>query len=223
MERDINLKEISDGRLYDKNDLVKADCGDCTGCSACCSGMGNSIVLDPMDVFRMAGYLKCGFEQLLEKYLELNVVDSMILPNLKMAGRKETCSFLNSEGRCDIHPARPGICRIFPLGRLYEDGGFRYFLQVHECRKENRSKVKVKKWIDTPDPRKYEQYICDWHYFLKDAQHVLEKNGEKMQKDWNLYLLRLFFIKPYRQQEDFYSQFYQRYFEAREVLETMKQ
>ena len=27
MERNIDMKEVSDGRLYTSNDLVKADCG----------------------------------------------------------------------------------------------------------------------------------------------------------------------------------------------------
>ena len=48
MERNIDMKEVSDGRLYTSNDLVKADCGGCEGCSACCQGMGESIVLDPL-------------------------------------------------------------------------------------------------------------------------------------------------------------------------------
>ncbi len=39
----------------------------------------------------------------------------MILPNLKMSGEGEACTFLNEEGRCRIHPCRPGICRMFRL------------------------------------------------------------------------------------------------------------
>ncbi|HJC16335.1 MAG TPA: YkgJ family cysteine cluster protein [Candidatus Fusicatenibacter intestinigallinarum] len=221
MERAIDWKEVSDGRLYGPNDMVKADCGDCAGCSACCRGMGSSILLDPLDIFRMTGFLNCSFEKLMERHVELNVVDGMILPNLKMVGAEEACSFLTEEGKCSIHPARPGICRIFPLGRLYEDGGFQYFLQVHECRKKNRSKIRVRKWIDTPDVRTNGQYICDWHYFLKDAERVLEQRDDEARKNWNLYLLQLFFVKPYRTQEEFYPQFYQRYFEAREVLASL--
>lgn len=49
MERQIDLNEISDGRLYGLSDMVRADCGGCAGCSACCSGMGRSVVLDPLD------------------------------------------------------------------------------------------------------------------------------------------------------------------------------
>ncbi len=50
--------------------------------------------------------------------LELNVVDGIILPNLKMARAEEACSFLDTNGRCTVHAFRPGICRMFPLGRL---------------------------------------------------------------------------------------------------------
>ena len=48
MKREIDMSEISDGKLYTANDMVRADCHDCEGCSACCKGMGNSIILDPL-------------------------------------------------------------------------------------------------------------------------------------------------------------------------------
>ena len=169
MEREIDMKEGSDGRLYGLRDMVKADCDDCKGCSACCHGMGSSIVLDPLDVHRLMSHFHTRFEVLLEDKIELNIVDGVILPNLKMnmQAEGEPCVFLDAEGRCSIHEDRPGICRIFPLGRVYEDNSFSYILQIHECQKENRSKVKVSKWIDTPDLKKNQQFITDWHYFLK--------------------------------------------------------
>ena len=36
MKRNVTLEEISDGNLYEANDMVKADCQDCKGCSDCC-------------------------------------------------------------------------------------------------------------------------------------------------------------------------------------------
>ena len=119
MKRNVRMEEISDGKLYTANDLVKADCGDCEGCSACCRGMGSSIVLDPLDIYRLTTGLGVRFEQLLSDKIELNVADGIILPNLKMGGEKECCAFLNEEGRCSIHGIRPSICRFFPLGRFY--------------------------------------------------------------------------------------------------------
>ena len=218
MKRDVDLKEISDGRLYTANDMVKADCQDCRGCSACCRGLGESIILDPMDVFRLTKDLECTFEELLQTALELHVVDGIVLPNLKMAGKDEECVFLNREGRCNIHASRPGICRLFPLGRVYEDGGFKYFLQIHECKKEDRTKVKVRKWIDVPDIRRYETFVNAWHYFLKDMEQLLETADESLAKQISMYVLKQFYLKPYELQEDFYRQFEERLREGKELF-----
>lgn len=220
MKRNVRMEDISDGKLYTANDLVKADCGDCEGCSACCRGMGSSIVLDPLDIYRLTTGLGVRFEQLLSDKIELNVVDGIILPNLKMGGEKECCAFLNEEGRCSIHGIRPGICRLFPLGRFYEDGGFKYFLQIHECKKENRTKVKVKKWIDTPDLKKYESFISEWHYFLLELQGKLLKIEEEKVKTINMFLLQSFFLEPYKAEEDFYEQFDHKMKKVKQYLHT---
>ena len=91
MKRNIRLEDISDGKLYTANDLVKADCHDCEGCSACCSGMA-SIVLDPLDVWLLCTGLGKAFEGLMEEHIELQVVDGVILPRLKMSEDSESCS-----------------------------------------------------------------------------------------------------------------------------------
>mgnify|MGYP005907611695 CR=1 FL=1 len=98
------LKDISDGKLYSSNDMVKVGCHDCNGCSACCCDMGESILLDPMDVWRLERNLGQSFEQLLAGAIDLHVEDGLILPNLKMApsATGPKCSFLNEEGRVFI-------------------------------------------------------------------------------------------------------------------------
>lgn len=217
MQRNVRMEDISDGKLYTANDLVKADTGNCEGCSACCKGMGNSIVLDPLDIHRLTNHLGKTMEELLSAYVELNVVDGIILPNLKMAGNEEACSFLNQESRCQVHPARPGICRLFPLGRYYEDNTFQYFLQIHECKK-NRTKTKVKKWLDTPNLKEYEQYICKWHYFQKDLQKMLETQTDEMRKKVSMYILQEFYFKPYNVEAGFYEQFEERLCKAKKIF-----
>lgn len=220
MIREVDLDEISDGRRYGLNDLVKADCHDCEGCSFCCSGMGESILLDPYDGYRLTGALGRSFEALLEKHLELHVVDGVILPNLKMEGERDCCTFLNEAGRCSIHPARPGICRLFPLGRVYEDGAFQYFLQTKECPKTNRSKVRVKKWIDTPDIRLNERFVLMWHDFVQKLQAVLTGQPDmEAAKRINLYVLEHFYFREWDRKRDFYEQFDERLAEAERALQ----
>ncbi len=223
MEREIDLNQISDGKLYSSNDMVKAGCNDCAGCSLCCHGMGSSIILDPYDIYQLEKGLGLGFEKLMENKIELNVVEGIIQPNLKMQKGRDCCAFLNEEGRCSVHTFRPGFCRMFPLGRIYEDNDFRYFLQIHECPYPNKTKVKVKKWLEIPGLFQYEEYVRRWHYFLKDAQKVIkDAENDMVIKNLNMYLLKQFYIKPYEisevDEKDFFSQFEARLKEAEAII-----
>lgn len=209
MKLNVSLAEISDGRLYRDNDMVKADCHGCNGCFQCCTGMGASVLLDAYDVYRLQKGLGKGLPELLAEGLaELNVVDGVVLPNLKMTGRDKRCVFLSGEDRCAIHGIRPVVCRMFPLGRYYEDHDFRYFLQVKECLAPNRSKVKVSKWLDTPEPARNHAFLWQWH-LLRDRLEEAVAGEEDIDgaKRLNLLMLNVFFLEPYDTEADFYGQF----------------
>lgn len=221
MERNVDMKEISDGKKYTKNSMVRLACNDCEGCSDCCREVGSSIVLDPWDIYMFEKNLSCGFDVLLQNYLELNVVDGVVLPNLRLRENRGGCTFLNENGRCGIHGFRPGFCRLFPLGRIYENGSFSYFLQTKECKKENRTKVKISKWLGIQNLEEYEEFVCRWHYLLKQLQSAASVLDAADLKKWNMYFLNEFYMTPY-QQEDFYTQFSKRYEKAKASLEAEK-
>lgn len=210
MDRYIDLNEVSDGKLYTSDDLVKAGCGDCQGCSACCESMADTIILDPYDIFCLTKGLHILAANLLYHQIDLGVVDGVILPHIKMADSTNRCPFLSEAGRCSIHSFRPGFCRLFPLGRFYENRSFSYFLQTKECKKKNRTKVKVRKWIGITDFEHYETFIKDWHYFLKDLQKPLAEGDSQWAKKVNVVILREFFLTPYDVSLEFYPQFYER-------------
>lgn len=216
MKRQIDINEISDGKKYTHKDMVRLGCSDCEGCSACCRDM-ESTVLDPWDIWQLTGHLQCSFEQLLEKYVELRIADGLILPHLKMDGRDRSCHFLNEAGRCSIHKARPGVCRLFPLGRLYEGDGFSYFLQIYECRKENRSKVKIEKWLGIAGIARYEAYIIKWHDLLKQLEEALEALDDSQIRTLQMFCIRTFFSTPYTE-TNFYAQFDDRYRQFKSTL-----
>lgn len=219
MKRNVSLEEISDGRLYGANDMVKADCHGCRGCSQCCRSMGNSIILDPYDAYRLTKGLQKELTELLGTALELNVVDGVILPNLRMAGETEACTFLSEEGRCSIHAYRPGICRLFPLGRYYENGSFKYFLQTRECAEAVRSKIKVSKWIDTPNLARNQEFVTTWHYLVNQVEALInDSKDDAFRKNLNLFFLRTFYLTPYEKERDFYVQFQERMVCFREVV-----
>lgn len=211
-----------DARLYDSNDMVKIGCNDCNGCFSCCQGMGESIVLDPYDIWQLETHLNCTFTALMQEKVELHVTDGLILPNLKMQGALECCGFLNKGGRCVIHPFRPGLCRLFPLGRNYENHKLQYFILEDACPNGNM-KVKVKKWLDISNNRSYEKFLIKWHDLRKELmKQIADRQTEEsdspesaaMMKTVNMNMLHIFYEKQYAP-EDFYGQFEERMEEFR--------
>ena len=200
-----------DTKLFDLNDMVRAGCNDCKGCSDCCRGMGQSILLDPYDIWQLEPHLGETFAGLMQEKIELHMEERLILPNLKMQGEAECCGFLNQEGRCGIHAFRPGLCRLFPLGRNYEGQKLQYFLLEDVCPKD-RTKVKVKKWLDIPDSRSYTDFLVKWHDLRKNLQKEIAEKEESepdMIKNRNMELLHIFYEKQYMP-EDFFGQFEER-------------
>ena len=166
--RTINiLNEISDGKLYDIEDMVKADTCGCNGCSDCCKDVGDLVVLTPFDIYEMTTYLNTDFDKLLGDKILLRENNKITLPYLKMQDENKNCSFLDKNGRCTIHLKRPNICRLFPLGRAYQDNDFKYFLQVDNCPKDELKDVKVSQWINIENYNENKKFILEWYKFIK--------------------------------------------------------
>ena len=210
MKREVRVEELQ--KLYTCRDLAKADCGGCHGCSACCQGMGNTVILDPYDMYQLQRGLGADPQVLMAQgYMEMSLVDGLVLPNLTMAGEKEQCVFLNEEGRCRIHSFRPGLCRLFPLGRVYDEDGFKYYVQLYECPKPVKTKVKIDKWLGIPEIKKYEEFVLAWHWLQKWCQELIDQAPDMVREDVRkkiaTSLLSLFYMTPYDGKVSFYDQF----------------
>jgi len=206
MKRDGDLSALTDGKLYRSSDMARLGCNDCEGCSACCKGMGNSVVLDPYDVWRLTRGLGVTFSEMIGKQIMLSVVDGLILPSLNMENQTGACPFLNGEGCCSIHAFRPGICRLFPLGRYYHDGGFSYVLMTGECKKESRSKIKIDKWLGESNLKAYERFVMQWKNILEKTRELLRQTSDmEEQKKISVSLLEKYYITPCG--SDFFAEF----------------
>lgn len=198
--------EKASERLYSSREMARIASPKCEGCGECCRGMGDTVHLDPYDIYILTTGLGKSFEQLLQKEVELHVENGLIIPNLVM---NPDCIFLGRDGRCSIHAIRPGMCRLFPLGRQYEEDKVSYFVLKDTCPDMHRAKIRIDKWLGIPDLREYEQYKLTWHRFLNQLMdHFGESGDEEYEKRINMFVLKNFFISPY--EDEFYSVYYKR-------------
>lgn len=198
-------------RNYSSRDMARIGCHDCKGCSKCCCNMGQSIVLNPYDVYLMSEHMGLSFVELLAGPLELSSEAGIVHPNLRMidslAGPR--CGFLDADSRCSIHAFRPGICRLFPLGRDYADGTISYFVLEEACPAQGKTKEKIASWLGFSSDaalKRYESFLLDWHLFIKGKREEIYASGEMAQavaKEISAKILDTFYIKPY---ERFYEE-----------------
>ena len=228
MIRGQTIEEIYDGHFYTADDMVPVGCSDCAGCSACCRNTGDSIILDPFDMFLLSKGTGKTFTDMIEHEIEIRIVDGLILPNL-MQHHEDSCSkasdpaddhcpFLSAAGRCTIHPCRPGMCRLYPMGRYYTEKGFRYILQKDECTEREKTSVLLRDWLGYEDLPRYEDYIQNWHDFKIQAENALDGLTDKSRDSVTRYILQIFFVHPYLTDRDFYPQYNVRMEVCRQAL-----
>lgn len=211
MEHKVNLAEISDGKLYTINDMVSLGCNGCNGRASCCRFAEDTITLDPYDLYQLTAVTGLSFEALYTNQLiSLSPVNALLLPHLNFS-KTGACPFLAENGRCSIHACRPGLCRLFPLARYFENDVLYYLLQLHECPNPVTPKVKVKKWIGIPDAGQYERFLLRWNRILTDTKTQLANASDHAELSAHTTaFLRAYYFTPYDTERDFYTQFWER-------------
>lgn len=204
-----NLETLSDGKRYTIHDKAKVDTGGCNNCSACCHSTSELVVLNPLDVYHIKRLTRQSFDELLDCHFTLLQQGSGIqLPHLKSIGAEEKCSFLNPEMRCGIHSALPDICRLFPLGRVYDGDDYQYFLQRDACIQSTLLEVHVKTWLNIPNYTDYHAFILDWYKLQKALAFRLKFVKEEEERCLiQTYLLDTFYRFSVEDYRDFYTAF----------------
>jgi len=139
----------------------------CQLCGNCCRNVTDSIMLEPMDAYRLARYLRergepvTGTEDVLAQYAHAAwLADSLPIFLLNTAGPLNTCVFLKA-GRCSVYEARPRVCRLYPFTVAPGSRGrdFQYFLCTEKPHHFADGMVTVKDWLSQNFSRDARQFV----------------------------------------------------------------
>lgn len=90
----------------------------CNRCKKCC--YDKRIRLTPYEILRLARNLRLTTREFISQFTEEQGTI------LRFRSEDGGCSLLGEEG-CTVHADRPGVCRIYPLGGLFELEGAETF------------------------------------------------------------------------------------------------
>jgi hypothetical protein len=168
----LNLPRLS------KNDTFNFGCNEC---GACCRDR-EDILLTPFDVFRIAKHLKMSIHDMLEEYCESYEGASSRIPVVRIKPKpyRNTCPF-SKKGRCLIHAVKPGVCALFPLGRMtdYESKELHYILQPATCGNTNQTQT-VRQWLENYAITDSEDITVIWHMKTGELSEILRKVYKKI-------------------------------------------
>ena len=80
--------------------------------------------------------------------------------------------------------------------------------------------MKVKKWLELPYLKQYEEYILRWHGFMIRCEKEIPSLSEEERNILLTYVLRTFYQQPYRSEKEelLYREFEERLSEAENTL-----
>jgi len=156
----------------------------CQLCGGCCRHVADSIMLEPMDAYNLARYLReqgetvAGTEDALGQYAHAAwLAKSLPIFLLNTVGTVDACAFLK-DGRCSVYEARPRVCRTYPLTVAPGERGrdFRYFLCTEKSHHFGDGFVAVKDWLSQNFPKE-ERAVLKADF---DAVAILGRNIRAM-------------------------------------------
>lgn len=141
----------------------------CRQCGACCRNIEGCVMVESLDAYRLARYLRTkgepieGIEDFLFRYCEPEPLTEEGFPiyMLKTNIPNGSCIFL-TDGRCSVYPARTRTCRIYPLtvgpGERGRDFEYCLCLDRHQSHFTG-GRVSVKDWLYQNFKREDKEYV----------------------------------------------------------------
>lgn len=151
----------------------------CDMCGNCCRRRSEPILMTGADLFRVAQAIGTSVEGILPKNFEGYVGNDSHVPLYVLAERLDgSCRFLR-KGQCMIHQAKPAVCALYPLGRIFnvQTGTFHYFVNTDRChpgQPEGRIWT-LEEWLDTFHIRETETMTMAWHNLMNSLVQVTHK------------------------------------------------
>jgi len=181
----------------------------CSKCGECCRNIKDTVLIDSLDLYRIAKFLKIEMSEATLKYTGI-VFLSWGFPvlMLKTMEDRNSCVFLKSS-KCSIQPVKPRACRLYPLGVGPDDNNNDELLNFIVSEKEHHftgTRILAGSWINKNLTQEDRDFIVDEYNHTRELGRLMRKidrrHGDKVSE------LNLFFkYIAYDGSESFQTQY----------------
>ena len=170
----------------------------CTQCGKCCRNREDVILSGP-DIYRVSGELGMMPNDFLKRYCEIYIGDASRVPicRLKPIGTDKHCLLLASN-RCSVHNAKPTVCALFPLARVWDKGGeAKYYVNATHGHTGGK-RYKISEWLEQCNLPVEDEAGKLWNEILVFCVTFMKENEMQMEPDvkqqvWNM-MIQLMYL-----------------------------
>ncbi len=229
-ERIKNAMESIENRQLGLNDTLPFSC---THCGGCCVHQ-EELLLNPLDLFRLAKELEITVEQWLDQYGECYIGEESRMPILRIRPQGETrrCPLLKNN-KCSVHKAKPSVCGLYPLGRSVryvldelgnpdmEKSKVMYFHGGCFCGSQNGHQT-VREWLEEFHLLESESFFILWSQVVAETSMFLRKlekmttNQDLVCMAWDMVCMMLYI--QYDTKKEFAPQFDRNVQQLRKII-----
>ena len=183
---------------------------DCSDCGDCCRNVKNSVMVESLDLYRLAQFFDIEMGEVILQYADM-VFLAWGFPAfmLKTKQHLNTCVFLKLS-RCSVQGAiKPRVCRIFPLGVGPDDEKPGEWLSFIVSKKQHHFTGKrwlVGDWLDENLTQEDRAFVVAEYNYTGELARLMKKIDRK-DENRVLELMLLYKYTAFDTTEDFQSQY----------------
>jgi len=182
---------------------------ECQRCGACCQNVKKTVMVESLDLFRLAKHLNISTAEASAEYTEMAVIAwGVPILVMKTQGENDACVFFKS-GKCGIWEHKPRICATYPLVAGPDDENEKNFIVFKSPERQfhySEKKHIAGEWVtDKMDGEAYDYVIAEYK-LLRELGKILCLLPRELEKDVMEQMLLYRFIM-FDTDKDFMKQF----------------
>jgi len=166
---------------------------ECRCCGQCCRDVKDKVMIESLDLFRIAKHLKLDVAEVANQCAEaVSISWGAPILVLKTKPIANVCVFLKS-GRCSIQPVKPRACRMYPLSMGPDDKDIKNVLVFKSSERAFHYTGKehiAGEWVaNNMDGESY-AYIITEYRLLREIGKILRRIPKNKEDTVNRYMLQ---------------------------------
>lgn len=200
----------------------------CRQCGNCCRNLKDQLMLEPLDAYRLAKFLRergeaTSIDTVYERHAHTDMLDGCLpIYLMNTVGPDDSCAFLQN-GQCAVYEGRPHTCRVYPFsvhpgirGKTFEF----YKCEDQHAAHFSEGRVLVKDWFNQNFSKVYREFTTAEGQTLFELGRLLRKldsDGIRV----NLFYILHYRYYNYNLDQPFMPQYTQNMAALKQILQTV--